>query len=279
MNKVYIKVALALLSVTGYMQNIAFASEHAPTIISSNVEDKQQVSIDPEEAKEAENVMAEALALAQKHAEYTQNYKLYYNQNGVTLHLKNFNDTEIGRFEFTIPNPDSYADIVNMLWDPNGPKNYDDLFDKGSFYRIYNEKLAIVQQYYIGPEDTWNTYCQALAGKFQLSEDETAIVLTSSNMNPDGDTSYEKYINPIVESANKFNPKFNSEIYTRNRALPQMYINLMAFFIKKEADYVKITHIGSFDHDLMYFLKDIHRLLTSKKIVDAINLRDIFKKE
>ncbi|VEV54915.1 fam-a protein [Plasmodium vinckei vinckei] len=254
MNKVYIKIALALLKV------------------------KQQVSIDPEEAKEAENIMIEALALAQKHAEDTEDYQSY-NQNGTTLHFKNFNDIEIGKFEFTIPNPDSYADIVNMLWDPNGAKNYGDLFDKGSFYRTYNENLAIIQQYYIGLDETWNTYCYALASKFQLSEDETAIVLTSSDMNPDDDASYEKYKNPIVESANKFNPKFNSEKYTRNEKLFQFYINLMAFFIKKESDYVKITHIGSLDHDHIFFLKDIHRLVTSKKMVDVINLREIFKKE
>ncbi|CAD2092902.1 fam-a protein [Plasmodium vinckei lentum] len=279
MNKLYIKIALALLSVTGYMQNIAFASEHAPATISSN-EEVKQVSIDPEEAKEAENIMTEALAIAQKHAEHTKNYKLYYDKNGAALHFKRVNDIAIGKLEFTIPNPDGYADIVNMLWDPNGAKNYDDLFDKGGFYRTYNENLVIVKHHYIGPDNAWNTYCHALAGKFQLSEDETAIVLTSSDMNPDDDGSYEKYENPIVESANKFNYKFNSEKYIRNGELSQMFINIMAFFIKKEANCVKITHISSVDHDLpIYFLQDVHKLFSFKKMINVVNLRDIFKNE
>ncbi|SCL92999.1 fam-a protein [Plasmodium chabaudi adami] len=263
---------------------LATGSEEVKQQISSKPKKaKKQISIDPEEAKEAADVMAEALALAQKHAKHTKNYKLYYMKDEeAILHFKTVNYIDIGKLVFTIPNPDSYDGIVNMLWDPNGIKNYDNLFDKGKFYRTYNENLVILQQRYRNPNKRRVTYCHALASKFQLSEDETAIVFASSDINgPDDDgDDYGKYENPIVESANTFNPKFNSEQYIENEKLSQMYINLKAFFIKKENDYVKITHISSIDHDAsIYATPDLLKWLTSQKMINAIKLRGIFKKE
>ncbi|SCL92284.1 fam-a protein [Plasmodium chabaudi adami] len=278
MNTRYIKIALALLSLAGYMQNIAFASEYAPATISSNEEDKQQLAtnteevkeqsdstseeikeelasileevkqqapITPEEVKEAEDVMDEALDLAKKHVKHTKNYNIYHKEDDeAILYFKRVNFIDIGKLELTIHNPDSYDGIVNMLWDPNGPKNYDNLFDTGSFFRTYNENLAIIQQHYNGPDGKWNLYCHALAKKFQLSEDETAIVFASSDMSGPGNT-YERYENPIVEGASIFKPDIYSEKYIINGKLSQIFVNLMAFFIKKEADCVKITHISS----------------------------------
>ncbi|SCL83059.1 fam-a protein [Plasmodium chabaudi chabaudi] len=368
MNTRYIKIALALLSLAEYMQNIAFASEYAPATISSNEEDKQQLAtnteevkeqldstpeevkeqldstseevkeelsptleevkeqlasileevneqldsvleevkeqepispeevkeqapitpeevkeqapITPEEAKEAEDVMDEALDLAKKHVKHTKNYKIYHKEDDeAILYFKRVNFIDIGKLELTIHNPDSYDGIVNMLWDPNGPKNYDHLFDTGSFFRTYNENLAIIQQHYNGPDGKWNLYCYALAKKFQLSEDETAIVFASSDMSGPGNT-YERYENPIVEGASIFKPDIYSEKYIINGNLSQIFVNLMAFFIKKEADCVKITHISSIDYDApLYVPQDLLKLLTSQKMVNVIKLREIFKKE
>lgn len=53
------------------------------------------------------------------------------------------------------------------------------------------------------------------------------------------------YINPIVESANSFKPDVNSEEDIRNGELYKMYVNIAAFFFKKEADYVKVTYLSS----------------------------------
>ncbi|SCL83559.1 hypothetical protein, conserved, partial [Plasmodium berghei] len=61
MNKGYIKIALALLSVAGYMQNMAFASDSTPSPNSPNEEAIQQLYIDPKEAKQASDIMTEAL--------------------------------------------------------------------------------------------------------------------------------------------------------------------------------------------------------------------------
>ncbi|CAD2098023.1 fam-a protein [Plasmodium vinckei petteri] len=261
-------------------------------------EDKQQVSIESEEnkqqeslklkeANQAENIMAKALALAQEHAKHTKDYKLYSNKNGATLHFKRVNNVDIGKLEVTIPNPDSYTDIVNMLWYPNGAKSYNHLFDKGYLPKIYNPNLVIVQQRYRNPNKTWKTYCHALASKSQLSEDETAIVLTSSHMNDHDSKNTKIYLNPIVKSANTFNPEIDSEEDIRNGQLSKTYINLLAFIIKKEADCVKITHVSSVsnienlvDHNVPFRIpQELLRGVTAATMSNITKLRDIFKKE
>ncbi|CAD2083931.1 fam-a protein [Plasmodium vinckei brucechwatti] len=281
MNKIYIKIALALLSVAGYMQNIAFASEYTTTTTSSNEEDKQQVSIDHEEAIEAKGIMADALALAKLHAKCPNNYKIYHKEDEeAIIYFKKLSRVDIGKLELTIHNPDSYDDIVNMLWDPNGPKNYDDLFDKGSIFRTYNENLVIVQQHYDGSSGTLDLHCHALASKFQLSEDETAIVFAPSDMSGPGSDSYQTYENTIVESASMSESDIYSEENIKYGKLSQIFVNLVAFFIKKEADCVKITHISSIEHGVpLYVPYDFLELLTIKKMINVINLRDIFKKK
>ncbi|WBY60004.1 fam-a protein [Plasmodium yoelii yoelii] len=268
MNKGYIKIALALLSVAGYMQNMAFATEYASSPDSSNEtskqvlyndpeEDKQQSSVTPkeeegllyddrEEAIKAADVISEALAHIHKHIGNSNEYKLYSKEDdGARLYFKKFKDTEIGKLELTIPNPDSYEGIVNMLWDPNGAKNFDNSFVRGTIRRKYNKDLLITQQRHKSGLNAWKGYYHALAGKIELSEDKTIIVLVSSDMNDHDGGGNKEYINPIVESANSFKPDINSEADIRKGKLSKLYVNLVSFFIKKEPDCVKIIYLIS----------------------------------
>ncbi|ETB59998.1 hypothetical protein YYC_02391 [Plasmodium yoelii 17X] len=277
MNKIYIKIALALLSVAGYMQNIAFASEYAPSV-NSSTEVKEYIFIEPDEAEQAEYIMDEALDLVQQHAKHTDDYELYYKEDeGAIIYFKSVNGTEIGKLELTIPNPDSYSDIVNMLWDPNGAKNFDNSFVNGKFSRIYNKNLVIRQQRYEGLVKLWHVYYYALASKYELSEDTTVIVLASSNVNDGDNRTFETYVNPIVKSARSFNPEVHSEEDIKIGRLYKTYINLVGFIIKKEDDCVKITNISSIDHCLLPDTPEkAIRKLTAKRMLNMINLRDIF---
>ncbi|SCM12415.1 hypothetical protein PCHDK_000383600 [Plasmodium chabaudi adami] len=280
MNKSYIKIALALLSVAGYIQNIAFASESASNTNSSNEESKQQLSADPKEAKQAVDMMTEALYLARKYAEHTDDYEPYSKEGeDPILYFKRVNNTDIGKLEFAIPNADNYADIVNKLWDINSPKNFDDEFIGGYVSRIYDPNLAIVQQRYKSHLPSWQRCYHALANKVELSEDETAILLVSSDLNDHYGDPYIKYVNPIVESANSFKPDINFQEDIRKREIFKMFVNLVAFFIKKEVDCVKITHISSIDfkfHPRSPY--DFVKKVEAKTILKVINLKDIYKK-
>ncbi|CAD2100782.1 fam-a protein [Plasmodium vinckei brucechwatti] len=279
MNKGYIKIALALLSVASYMQNIAFARN---TISTTKPPSKENVPLpaSPEEAKQAADVMAEALAIAQKHAQNSEDYKLYSKEDeGAILYFKKINETEIGKLDLIIQNPDSYADVVSMIWDPNGAKNFDNTFIEGSVPQVYNENLVIIQQRYKSAIGSWQRYYHALANKVELSKDETAILLVSSDMNDHDGYCDKKYVNPIVKSANSFKPDINSQEDIRKGGLSKMYVNLVAFFIKKEEDSVKVTYISSVDPNVPWYVPGVAiKKALVKKFVNMIKLREIFKK-
>ncbi|CAD2105786.1 fam-a protein [Plasmodium vinckei] len=319
MNKGYIKIALALLSIAGYMQNMASASETSVATNSSNVECKENLSSLPkevtkqqylrfkqqvdlrnkqkkssspkkakqkkisrsEEAKQAAGVMAEALNIAKEHAEHTDDYKPYYAENGSIIHFKKLNHAEIGKLVFTIPNADSYAEVVNTLWNVNVEKFFNNIFIGGKISQMYNENLALIQHLFKG--DLWNVYYNALANKVELSEDETAIVLVSSDMNDHNPLKPIKglnYVNPIVKSANSFKPDVNSEISVQIGQPHKMYINLGAIFIKKEADGVKITQITSIEHAYVPNTpnpRQTLRAMTSNIMLNTTKIGDIIK--
>ncbi|CAD2111640.1 fam-a protein [Plasmodium vinckei] len=290
MNKGYIKIALALLSVAGFMQNIAFASESEPITDSSNeqVEQvlyendegvQQQFYDDPNETKQAEKVMFEALSLVKKHAKHTDDYEIYDEVDGeACLYYKKVNDVDIGKLELTIPNSDNYDSIINLLWNPQGAEYFDGAFIEGRFVRMYNENLAILEQRHHCILKSWIGYYHALAKKFQLSENETAIVLASSNINAHDPKNTRKFVNPFVKSAKAFNPNINSAEDIREGKLSKMYINLLGFIIKKEEDCVKITYVISIDTDLPWLTPN--RLIRSgvaNKMYDIIKLRDMLQ--
>ncbi|CAD2100871.1 fam-a protein [Plasmodium vinckei lentum] len=168
MNKGYIKIILALLSVACYMQNIVFASECAPNTKSSNNESKQQLYIDHKEAKQAANVMAEALSVAKKLAIHTNDYKLYSKKDGAALYFKRVNNTDIAKLELTIPNPNNYDSIISMLMDPSAPKNFYNARVEGEISRIYDPNLVIIKQHYKNNSGPCQRYCHLLAKKTEV---------------------------------------------------------------------------------------------------------------
>ncbi|EUD70495.1 hypothetical protein YYG_04464 [Plasmodium vinckei petteri] len=281
MNKGYIKIALALLSVACYMQNIVFASECAPKTKSSNKEPKQQLYIDHKEAKQAANVMAEALSVAKKLAIHTNDYKLYSKKDeGEALYFKRVNNTDIAKLDLTIPNPNNYDSIISMLMDPSAPKNFYNAHVEGAISRIYDPNLVIIKQHYKNNSGPCQRYCHLLAKKTELSKDETAIVFVSPDVNDHDSKNNKNYINPILRRVNSFKPDINSQGSIRNRNALKMYINLAAFFIKREADCVKVTFIGSIDLNLSPKAKEhAVKKVTASIILDIAKLRDIFKKE
>ncbi|KEG04703.1 fam-a protein [Plasmodium vinckei vinckei] len=280
MNKGYINIVLALLSVLGFIKIIEFVNERKTITISSNEENMDGFPISPNEAKQAIDVMAEALYVAKKHAIHTNDYELYSkDDDGAILYFKRVNDTDIGKLELTIPNPNNYADIVNKLWNINGAKNFDDEFIEGRASRIYDQNLLIVQQRYKSHLKTWQRYYHALANKVELSKDETAILLVSSDMNDHYRGSKRKYVNPIVKSANTFKPDIYSQKDIRKGKIFKMYVNLVAFFIKKETDCVKVTYISSIN--LNFHPKSAYEFIKkvkAKNILKFINLKNNFKK-
>ncbi|SCL81954.1 fam-a protein [Plasmodium chabaudi chabaudi] len=291
MNKGYIKIALALLSVAGYMQNIAFASEQDPSANSSNGTSTKVLSANPEEteqhlhansqeAEHAATIMADALNIAKDLAKRTDEYTVYDTVDDVTLYVKDVNGAEVGLLEFTIPNPNCYDNVIDLIWEPKGAAYIDDKFIDGHHPQIYNENLVIIQQRYKSMLRGWQRYFHALATKVELSENETAILMASSNMNDhDGYYTNSTYENPILESINGFCPDVDSQEDIRKGQLYKMYINLMAFFIKKEPKGIKVTHISSVDANVAWILSRPARSAKATKMFNFVKLREMFQQE
>ncbi|SCL91544.1 fam-a protein [Plasmodium chabaudi adami] len=291
MNKGYIKIALALLSVAGYMQNIAFASEQDPSANSSNGASTQVLSANPEEteqhmhseyqeAEHAAAIMADALNIAKELAIRTDNHSVYDTVDGVTLYVQEVNDVEVGLLEFTIPNPNCYDNVIDLIWDPKGAAYIDEKFIDGYIPHAYNENLVIINQRYESMVKKWNRYFHALANKVEISENETAIIMASSNMNDhDGYYTNSTYENPILESINGFYPDVDSHEDIRNGKLYKMYINLMAFFIEKVPNGIKVTHVSSVDANVPWIFSKLARSTKATKMFNFVKLREMFQQE
>ncbi|KEG04708.1 hypothetical protein YYE_00283 [Plasmodium vinckei vinckei] len=243
----------------------------------SNDDDKYQAYFDPvaakkhleakhaKEAKQGADIMTEALSLESEEP---------------ILYFKRVNNTDIGKIEFTVPNPDNYADVVNLLWNPNGAKDFDDTFIEGYFPKVYNENLAVVQHRYASSVKSWPLFYHALANKVELSEKKTVILLVSSNIEDSYYHFNKEYINPIVKSANSFRPYIDSEDDIRGGKLIKIYANLVGFIIEKEEDCVKITYVSSFNLDFSPGFPDhIARKVLADRILKVINLKNIFKSD
>ncbi|EAA16444.1 hypothetical protein [Plasmodium yoelii yoelii] len=160
-------------------------------------------------------------------------------------------------------------------------------FFLGYIPRVYYRNLVIVQQRYKGSNESLATYFNALASKIELSEYETAIVLVSPDINDHNGAPCIQYVNPIVESANSFKPDIKSGKSIRNGKLFKVYVNLVAVFIKKKTDCVKITYLSSVSNiKILLDLKtspntpqDIVRKNMANIMLSIVKLKDIFKKK
>ncbi|KEG04700.1 hypothetical protein YYE_00275 [Plasmodium vinckei vinckei] len=130
--------------------------------------------------------------------------------------------------------------------DPDGPKKIYNTFIEGTFSRLYNENLLIVRQQYQSVEGGWRRHCYVIINKVELSKDETAIIMVSTHEDYHNWKMKMKHLNPIIKSANSFNPDIpHYEDMFKNELSKKMYVNLAAFFIKKGEDNVKITYVSS----------------------------------
>ncbi|SCL94989.1 hypothetical protein, conserved, partial [Plasmodium chabaudi adami] len=119
MNKLYIKVALALLGIAGYMQNVAFASETSADVATTDSPRQKNIHIenaiyqypngqrylDGDEVLLSLEHANQASILLQKLSETGVNdYSSYSTENkNCTIYSKKIGNMDIGRLHITIP--------------------------------------------------------------------------------------------------------------------------------------------------------------------------------
>ncbi|CAD2103512.1 fam-a protein [Plasmodium vinckei brucechwatti] len=260
MNKFYIQIALFLLSIFAYANNETLATEPAPeenttpeskdryaTSEEIYEQNKHLLCTNPEETINAGKLMNEAVKHLEYHAKCKNGFELCGNvfiNNTLYYKKKRQNHTDILKVNFKICPSNQYNDIINMLWDPNGPN----FFNRGTakIDRVYNPNLVIMQQRYKKSCMFRQKYFYALATKAQISEDTTIIVMTSANIN-DHNPSDKEYKNTIIESANLFKTEIDSEDDIRKGKLKKVFVNIAGYLIQKKGWYIDITYLESID--------------------------------
>ncbi|SCL85753.1 Acidic phosphoprotein precursor PCEMA1, putative [Plasmodium chabaudi adami] len=231
------------------------------------------------EIENAKIVMDKASSILQHFASNAVYYNLSKEyEDDVFLYFKNDVNPNVGKLNFKIPNEDAYEDIINMLWDPNAPRNYSDNFVNGKILCTYDPNLVIIEHRYKDLTQSGQIYFHALFKKDQISEDTTILVMTSPNIN-DQHPYNNKYNNRIVEIANSFKTNIDSGKDIKKGKIEKMFVNLSGFIIKKEYKYVDITHIESIDFKCGYTHRINLQKVKTTKMLDVAKLKQKFDNE
>ncbi|VEV54537.1 fam-a protein [Plasmodium vinckei vinckei] len=257
MNKVYVKVGLALLSLAGYMQNVAISSEasrnsasHSSGLRQNNdarfKKHKNIVCENIDEALLALKNINDASELLLKLAENTDGYSAYStdNKNG-TVYSKKIGNVDIGKLHVTIPSSSKYEDVLRNLWDYNDPTKTYKKFINGNIARIYCKYLIIVEKKNRDPVYRSLVKKYALASIVKQSDDIAVIVCPSRILNYLGEINDEPNMKEILENTQPIETGIGAE-----EALTKLANNLSGFIIKKRDDDVEVTYINAiFEHD------------------------------
>ncbi|CAD2099531.1 fam-a protein [Plasmodium vinckei] len=259
MNKFYIQIVLFLLNISIYLNNKTLATEQTPgkatktkskdhyaTSEEIYEKNKHLLCTNPEETKQAEKLMNEAVAHLEQHATNRDDYEsIGVNYNSRISYYKKTNQSNatILKANLSSYDPNKYDNIIGMLWDPDCPN----FFNNGSvkIARVYDPNLVIIQHRYKKGFMSHQKYFYALAKKAQI-EDAAIIVMTSANIN-DHNKNKDSYKNTIIENANLFTTDIDSEDDIRKGKLKKVFVNIAGYLIEKKNNNIDITYIESID--------------------------------
>ncbi|CAD2108017.1 fam-a protein [Plasmodium vinckei petteri] len=262
MNKFYIQIVFFLLCVSVYLNNKTLATESvpgkAPKTKSKNryatseeiyEKNKHLLCTNPEEIKQAEKLMDEAVIHLVHHVTNKDGYKFCGNNsvNNASYYKKKHEDhTDVIKINSYFYNSDKYNKIINRIWDPDSEKLLDTGFAERKIVRVYNPNLVMVQRRSKKESSEPQKYFYALAKKAQISKDKTIIVMTSANIN-DHYPSNKEYKNTIIENANLFKTDIDSENDIRKGKLQKTFVNIAGFLIEKKDKQIDINYVESID--------------------------------
>ncbi|SCL89831.1 fam-a protein [Plasmodium chabaudi adami] len=210
---------------------------------------KHLLCTNPEEIKNAEKLMNEAVEHLKYHATCKKGYKAISHivrNHMVFFKKKHQGDTDVVKATYRKKDSNRYNQVVGKLWDPDIIDLLDYNYTKRKIARVYNPNLVIIQQRFKKWLWSHEKYFYALAKKVQLSKYESIIVMTSANI-IDHHPSDKEYKNTIIESANSFTTEIDSEDDIRSGKLKKTFVRLAGYLIQECQTYVGITFISSID--------------------------------
>ncbi|VTZ67617.1 fam-a protein [Plasmodium chabaudi chabaudi] len=263
MNKFYIQIVLFLLSIFVYVNNKAIATESAPeefsppqieplNITSEEVYEKSKdlLCTNPEEIKNAEKLMKEAIEHLKHYAISVDGFK-YKGENphyNMVFYKKNHKNRKkrinIEKIYYKVHGRNKYNEVLNMLWNPdriNLPNGGD-----VKIVRVYNPNLVLIEKRYEKEHGSPQKYFYALAAKAKISKYVTIIAIVSPNVN-DHNPSKEKYENKIIDNANLFEIEVDSEDDIKKGKLKKTVVHLNGYLIERHPGSVNLTYIEAID--------------------------------
>lgn len=252
MNKGYIKIALTLLSLAGYTQNVAFASEHtsdvtikaSPTHQKTVFEESTNLACtDIDEILLAINHIMEASELLIKLSKTgIDDYSSYSTENGdKTIYSKKIGNMDIGRLHLTIPSTSNYSNLLKDLWDFDDNNNSGGKFINGNPVRVYSKYLVMVEKLNTDPNYTPLIKKYALAANYKHSNDTIIILCPSRALNYLGQNDDKTDIKEMLVSTQPIQTDIDAE-----EALAKLGTNIAGFVIKTgDKDKVDVTYINA----------------------------------
>ncbi|VTZ81098.1 fam-a protein [Plasmodium yoelii] len=252
MNKGYIKIALTLLSLAGYTQNVAFASEHtsdvtikaSPTHQKTVFEESTNLACtDIDEILLAINHIMEASELLIKLSKTgIDDYSSYSTENGdKTIYSKKIGNMDIGRLHLTIPSTSNYSNLLKDLWDFDDNNNSGGKFINGNPVRVYSKYLVMVEKLNTDPNYTPLIKKYALAANYKHSNDTIIILCPSRALNYLGQIDGETDMKEMLVNTQPIQTDIDAE-----EALAKLGTNIAGFVIKTgDKDKVDVTYINA----------------------------------
>ncbi|CAD2108008.1 hypothetical protein YYG_01152 [Plasmodium vinckei petteri] len=252
MNKTYIKVSLALLSIAVYMQNVILASEtvaynctkngtlrYRPTSIYDQYRDEGCSDID--EALEVTKYAHQARDLLIKLSEASvHDYSTYSTENGNKIYNKKVGNMDIGRLDFTIPSSSKYPTVFRQYWDFRYEKNPDEKIINGKVARVYCKNTALFEKHNPDPNYTLLTKKYTLGSRI-YRPNITVIVTPSRILIYNGEINQKTELKEVYENQKSIELDIDPE-----EALNKLGDNLSGFVIKKgDDDQVHVTYINA----------------------------------
>ncbi|SCL83994.1 fam-a protein [Plasmodium chabaudi adami] len=250
MNKRYIKIALALLSLVGYMQNVVFASETAANGAKNSTSLRQKTVLEEYKDKECKDMYEtfaaiddarDALSLLLKLAENMGDHPVDSTENeNTTIYSKIIGNIDIGWLHVTIPSASKYYDIIKELWDFNDKQKSGPKFINGNVARLYSEYLILFEKLNIDGKHINSKKRYALGARIKKTEDTFVIVCPTRTLNYVGEINQETDLKEIIKNTKSIETEVDAE-----EALIKLGDNIAGFIVKKLDDNVDVTYINA----------------------------------
>ncbi|CAD2096679.1 fam-a protein [Plasmodium vinckei] len=262
MNKLYIKIALTLLSLVGFMENVAFAGEidadGAKDI--NGVQQKNNDNISSTIYKESNGTIyidVDDVLLTVEHVNQISELLLKLSETGVddystystenqnsTIYSKKIGNVDIGRLHVTIPSASKYNDVLWKIWDVNDNQKSDNKIINGKISRVYSKHLILFEKESIDPNYIPPIKKYALGTIVRKSHNTTVIVSPSRAINDDDEINQETDLKEFYVKAKSIELDIDPE-----EALTKLGANIAGFVVKRgDDDQVYVTYINAI-HD------------------------------